>query len=117
MKKEELLKAIAAVKDEYFYYYTYIGVRTQEKEFDLGEIDHCSSVWVDGEETDDTLDGISCTNVNSPAVVAHCEEGMGSRFGVYFGDHVALIGSNDAEYGEDEGELIMRDAVVLKILS
>ena len=35
--------------------YEYIGVRVQEQPFELGEIDHISKIWIDGEETDEDL--------------------------------------------------------------
>lgn len=34
----------------------------------------------------------------------------------YNGSHCYLLGSNSMEYGEDDGELIMRDAIVLEVL-
>ena len=116
MKKAELLKITEAVAEEYFYDYEYIGVRTQEAAFKLGETDHVSSVWVDGEETSEELDGICCTKLDSPAIVAHCDEGMSSQYGTYYGCHIAIIAGNEASYGEDEGELIIRDATVIKII-
>lgn len=114
MTKAMLLEVIAEAKEQCDY--EYIGVRTQEEAFALGEISHCSSVWVDEEETDDMLDGICCTSIDSPAIVAHCDEGVRSMYGKYYGGHSALIASNDADIGEDVGELILRDAVVVKII-
>ena len=113
MTKAEMLKIIEEVKETCEY--EYIGIRTQEEPFEMGGIDHVSSVWVDGEETDETLDGISCTNVDSPAIAAHCDE-ISLANGNYYGDHIAIIASDDAEYGEDAGELILRDAVVIRII-
>lgn len=85
--------------------YDYIGIRTQEQPFELGRIDHLSKVWVDGEETDEELNGISVTGINSRAVEWHMD-------GTYYGDHVAIICGNRAEYGEDEGEIVIEDAIV-----
>ncbi len=84
--------------------YDYIGVRVQEPEFRLGEIDHHSHVWIDGEDTDIELNGICATIL--------------SRLGVneYFGDHVAIVCGNRIEYGEDDGEIIIKDAKVVKII-
>lgn len=89
--------------------YSTIAIRTQEQPFTLGAIDHQSSVWVDGEQTDELLDGISATTIKSDA-------GMGQHNGYYFGSHMAILGCQRAEMGEDIGEVIMDDAVVLYII-
>ena len=41
----EELKGLA---EKYTDRYQYVGVRTQEEPFELGEVEHRSSVWVDG---------------------------------------------------------------------
>ena len=84
--------------------YAYVGVRVQEPEFQLGEIDHLSHVWVDGDETDEELDGICVCKIDR----------LGREN--YFGDHVAIICGNEATYGEDDGELIISDPVVAAII-
>lgn len=86
--------------------YEYIGVRVQEQPFELGEIDHISKIWIDGEETDEDLSGICTTKVDSIAMLPY----------EYFGEHVAIICGNYAEYGEDVGELIIEDAIVSAII-
>ena len=109
-------KQIAAIAEELrqngeFEYY---GIRTQEEAFELGEIDHLSHVWNDGDDTGEELDGISCTAIASRAVSMH---GDGtSTMGTYYGEHIAIIAGNDIEYGEDEGEIIIKDATVVKII-
>ena len=86
------------------YDYDYIGVRVQEVPFELGSIDHNSHVWDDGDDTGVELDGICACTLD--------------RLGAnnYFGDHVAIICGNDVEYGEDDGEIIIRDAEVVKVI-
>lgn len=84
--------------------YGYVGVRVQEVPFELGKISHCSKVWVDGDETDEELDGICATTLNRLTA------------NQYFGDHVAILCGNSAEYGEDVGEIIISDAVVAAII-
>lgn len=108
---EELKSLLDRISEESEY--SYIGVRTQEEPFTLGDIDHVSSVWDNGEESGEYLDGISCTNANSPAIRMHCGD-HGSSF--YYGKHLAILGSNDVTYGEDVGELIMKDARVIYII-
>ena len=84
--------------------YTYIGVRVQEQEFELGEIDHVSHIWDNNDDTGVELDGICACKLD--------------RLGAnnYFGDHVAIICGDEAEYGEDDGELIIRDPKVVAII-
>lgn len=86
------------------------GIRIQEQPFDLGSIDHNSKVWIDGEETDEELDGVCSINLDAPEAV-ECLNGYG-----YFGNHIALIASDSYEYGQDVGEIILKDAVVLYII-
>ena len=84
--------------------YEFVGVRVQEQGFELGAIEHLSHVWYNGDDTGVELDGVCACKLD--------------RLGVnrYYGDHAAIICGNDAEYGEDDGEIIIRDAVVAKIL-
>lgn len=86
--------------------YEYIGVRVQENEFVKGEILDNSFVWVDGEITDEELDGTCAVKLED----AELAKG-------YFGDHVAIIGGDYMEYGQDLGEIIIRDAEVLEVIA
>lgn len=86
--------------------YEYIGVRVQENEFVKGEILDNSFVWVDGEMTDEELDG-TCAVKLEDAELANS----------YFGNHVAVIGSNSMEYGQDLGEIILRNAEVIEVVA
>ena len=84
--------------------YEFVGVRVQEQGFELGAIEHLSHVWDNGDDTGVELDGICACKLD--------------RLGVnqYFGDHVAIICGNEAECGEDDGEIIIRDAEVVKVI-
>lgn len=84
--------------------YEFVGVRVQELEFELGAMDHVSHVWDDGEDTGIELDGVSACSLDSLGACQYC------------GGHVALVCGNSAEYGEDDGELIIRDAEVVKVI-
>lgn len=87
-----------------------VGIRIQEQPFELGELDHVSHIWVDGEDTGEELNGISVVNINSSvANDMFCGRG-------YFGDHIALIGGDLDEYGEDSGEVILKNAEVLYVI-
>lgn len=92
--------------------YEYVGVRIQEEPFSPGEIDHRSSVWVDGDETDEVLDGICAIDVNSVHRIAN-----NPWFYGYPGDHCAIIAGNSATGGEDDGEIIIHDPIVVHIVS
>ncbi len=89
--------------------YEYIGIRVQEEDYGLSVGDtvyHCSKVWVDGEETDEELDGVCAMSIKQLNLVE----------GFYFGKCVLVLGSNYAGYGVDPGEIVMRDARVLAII-
>ena len=85
--------------------YGYIGIRTQEMPFELGEMAHVSRVWEDGEETDAELPGVCVTSINSCVIPQ------------YYGEHIAIVCGNNVEYGEDVGELIITDPVVEYIVA
>lgn len=86
--------------------YDFVAVRIQEVPFELGEIDHVSHVWVDGNETDEELAGICGINVKDLQYA-----------GDYYGDYAAIICGDCAMGGEDMGELIIEDPVVVEILA
>lgn len=86
--------------------YEIIGVRVQENEFAEGEILDNSFVWIDGEMTDEELDGTCAVKLED----AELAKG-------YFGEHVAIIVGESFTYGEDLGEIIIRDAEVLEVLA
>ena len=85
----------------------YFGLRTQEVPFTLGPIDHTSKLWIDGEETETDLDGLSVTSMEAPDTL---------NYQSYYGEHQALIGFNHCHAGEDPYELIAQDPVVLYII-
>ena len=108
MTKREAIENIVSRMDEIKENseYEYIGVRVQESEFVEGEILEPSFVWVDGEMTDEELDGTCAVKIEDVRLANN-----------YFGDHVAIIGSNSMEYGQDLGEIILRDAEVLEVVA
>lgn len=113
MTREQLHDLIEQVKDEYGWDYGYIGIRTQDEAFALGKLSHRSHVWDDGDDTGEELDGVCATDINSPSIRAHCDDAIN---GCYFGDHCAIIAGNSAEWGEDEGEIVISDPVVIHII-
>ena len=105
----EMISAIEEAIEELEMDYTYIGIRTQEEEFELGEIDHLSHIWDDGDDTGEELDGICAISVKA--------DRWQKLVNAYYGDHMAILVGNDADYGEDVGEIIIKDAEVVKILA
>lgn len=103
--------------DQYSGDYNYVGVRTQEEPFELGEMEHVSSVWVDGNETDEKLNGICVTDLNTPFDSALQKQASDKENGFYYGKHQAIICGSRAERGEDLGELIIVDPVVVEIIA
>ncbi len=101
---ENIVKRIEEIKDEYAY--GFIGVRVQESEFTKGEILDNSYVWIDGICTEEELDGTCAVRIEK----AELANG-------YYGDHVAIIAGYYGEYGEDLGEIIIKDAEVLEVLA
>lgn len=97
---------IKALMDEYSEEYGIVAIRTQEEEFEMGTICHNSRVWIDGEETDEELDGVCGTVV----------KGLEYHLDTYYGDHVAIIAGDYYGYGEDPYEVIIRDAEVINII-
>ena len=101
---ESIINRIDEIKENSEF--EYIGVRVQESEFAEGEILDPSFIWVDGEMTDEELGGTCAVKIED----AHLANN-------YFGDHVAIIGSNSMEYGQDLGEIILRDAEVIEVVA
>lgn len=107
---------------EYLRDYKYVGIRTQEEPFELGNISHESHTWRNGDDTGRSVGGISATNVKSEAIAAHSDIKRDysqlrkfKNSGYYYGDNVAIIVSNSARRGRDVGELIMENPKVVKI--
>jgi hypothetical protein len=76
----------------------------------------CSRVWVDNVVTDALLDGTCAVqidwrskNVQSQVADALCIAKA------YCGDYIAILGGPHAQYGVDSREVIIEDAVILKV--
>jgi len=97
----------------YPYPYPYIGVRVIGKEYDnydseIGDIVPCSYNWSDGEQTEERLDGTSCISIDAQL--------PNSDYKGYLGNRIWIIGGYEMDKGQDEGEMIIKDAVIIKIL-
>lgn len=107
MMTAEMISRAKEIAEELFYDYEIIGIRVQEEPFELGEISHLSHIWDDGEDTGDELNGICVQKVDT----------LDKYHNNYYGNHVAIIAGNTYTYGEDPGEVIIEDAIVVKILA
>ena len=103
--------------------YKYIGIRTQEEPFEVGDIKHQSVVWRNGEETNEKLGGVSATNIKSEAVAAHSDIKTDylklrkyKNNGYYYGNNVAIIVGNEAKRGSDYGEIVIKNPKVVRII-
>ena len=88
--------------------FDYVGIRTADSIPQIGDV---SSVWDDGEKTDDDLDGICATDIEQWALVV--SEHF-SKYG-YDGASQCIIAGNIGGSGEDMGELIIEAAMVIAL--
>lgn len=89
--------------------YRYYGVRVLDDDVRVGDGIPASRTWVNGDPTDEVLPGPCALWVESasdlPAVLAKAAE--------YVGTNTVLLGADEWLLGEDDGEIIMVDAVVV----
>ena len=102
--KEDIKNIAEELSEEY----EYVGIRIQDVPFELGALNHNSRVWVDGEETEEELNGACAISVTA--------RGWERLVDMYYGDHIAIIVGDTAKYGEDAGEIIIEDAEVVRII-
>jgi len=94
------------------YDYDNVGLRVQESDYGMivgDKVSHFSQVWVDGDMTEELLEGICCIGASEAARRT-------LSFGAYSGNVILVLGSNRADSGEDDGELILWDAIILDII-
>jgi hypothetical protein len=78
----------------------------------VGETLGKSRVWVDGECTEDELDGICTIKVTAGSL----DEALADMGGYsWAGEPLVLVGGHFASRGEDDGELIIRDNICLAV--
>jgi hypothetical protein len=95
--------------------FEFIALRATDAGFNVGDVLPNSFVWVDGECTDEELNGASGIRVKSEADLAKKLERVRSMYA--FSDRaVYIIGGDMGEYGQDPGEVIIHKPVVLKVL-
>jgi hypothetical protein len=79
----------------------------------VGRIVPRSWNWVDGDHTNERLDGTCCISL---ARIANSVPNAVDDFGGYSGRRIWLLGGGWSSGGEDPGEIIIRDAKILKII-
>lgn len=118
MQNRLTVNQIKQIAEKYIAKYDIVAIRTQEVPYTVGELNHKSSIWIDGEETSEKLNGVSATNINAYDInslkMHSCENTPYSGF--YFGDYQAIICGNDYTIGEDAGEVIIHDPIVVEII-
>jgi hypothetical protein len=103
--------------------YEYVGIRVQDGvEFSLGAMEHKSHQFdsrdlFGDQDIDDAeeLDGVSAYKINDHTDAA-CHAERTINFCINHYNHCALLVSDSADYGADEGEIVMHDARVAVII-
>ena len=108
---QEMIDRINSMIEDLSYDYEFVGIRTQEEPFELGEMDHVSHIWVDGDDTGEELDGVCTLSLT----MKHID--WAKLAGAYCGDHAAIVCGNSGSWGEDAGEIIIEDPEVVEIIA
>ena len=105
----DMIQRVEDIAASALYDYETVGVRVQDVPFAPGPMSHRSHIWDDGNDTGEELPGVS----------AMCWDAINEaqRHGYYYGDHVAVVAGNSWGYGEDAGEIVIHDPVVIEILA
>ena len=109
------IDAFEESRDPFSKRFSCYGIRRQEPEFESeGDVmAHTSSVWEDGEETDEELDGVSALCLDR---FKNLDEAIEASK-VYFGSHLAIIASDGYTWGQDEDEVVLEDPVIICVIS
>lgn len=124
----EIQKIINIIEndDDCFAFY---GIRATTEEHSAGEELSNSFIWVDGEKTEEELDGISTMGIKdlTEEAVIRAIKCLGrdacEYFGVkenvfhsYVGQNFVLIKGDSATAGDDNGEWVIKNPVVVAVL-
>lgn len=91
-----------------FTQYEYIGIRFDDAKFSVGEVIYdVSRRWEDGEPTEDLLEGLSAIDASRRDLAKLCQDYW------WCGDYVYILGAYTATWGEDIGEIVLKEPEVL----
>ena len=96
--------------------FTYFGLRTVEGCPSIGDT---LPVSLDFNNDYTPLDGACATELVADAWNEVEQEAWDKAYSInynYPGDTMVLVASNFAEYGDDEAEIVMRNAIVLAVI-
>lgn len=94
--------------------YSYYGIRIDDNDYEIGDTCENSHVWDNGDWTDEELDGACAIALPEQIPVTARElDKVVELASVYSGKHIYIIGGDSKDYGEDAGEIIIRDAAIV----
>ncbi|AHG75459.1 hypothetical protein X808_9360 [Mannheimia varigena USDA-ARS-USMARC-1296] len=128
MKYQELLNALLTdAEDDCFAYY---GLRATTEFHDIGDELENSFVWIDGEKTDEELDGVSTMGIKNSdeqgliEAIKNLGRDACKKFDVdfkgchsYVGQNFILVKGDSATAGEDKGESVIRNPIVVAVFN
>lgn len=86
--------------------YQYVGVRSTDDPERLESVR-----WDDGEPTDESLGGLSATDVSGPWEAMHVTRD--SRLGYYLGGYIVVVAGDHAATGADDYELVIESPEII----
>ena len=92
-----------------------IGIRLDDEAYEVGDILPASRVWDDGEPTEDVLDGTSTVGLYWEKQLL-TRQAANKLAALYPYQHAYLVVGTNGENGEDDGEVVIRNAKVVKQL-
>lgn len=95
--------------------YEHYGIRAHRSEAIVGQSLGNSRIWVDGECTDEELDGISTIKVSEVDDIDAIVSKLRNEY-CWENETIVLVGGYYGSHGEDAGEFIIRDNVCLAVL-
>lgn len=116
LHRDTIIAAVLAALDEH----DVIGLRGMDEPAEIGEVLPPSRVWADNEPTEHLLNGTSAVRVilhergaDDPDAAVDAAIRLAAAYPY---EHWVVIGSTHYSYGEDEGEVVMVDPVVVAAL-
>jgi hypothetical protein len=92
--------------------YGVVGLRVTDTAPQLGDTLPRSGVWADDEPTGERLSGTSTVGVSSAAEI---DAALTRATSSYLGRYIVVVEGGDAGAGQDAGELVIADALVVGV--